>query len=127
MGSFPKNLALVAVGPWVGRRYGNVITSVITTDRHPRWLAWRRRVHRGCSTPGPSTAGMRWFDGAPARGTRQSRIIFIGDGDEAPDGGSPLVELLRSRWEVEEQLRAPKLLLAWVVATAAWTVARFDF
>ena len=66
MSSFPENLALVAVGPWVGRRYGNVITSVITTDRHPRWLAWRRRVHRGRSTFGPSTASMRWFDGASA-------------------------------------------------------------
>ena len=106
VGSFSKNLALVAVGPWFGRRYGNIITSVIATDRHPRWLAWRRRVHRGRSTPGPSTAGMWWFDGAPARRPRQSRIIFIGDSDEAPDGGSPLVELLRSRREVEEQLRA---------------------
>ena len=106
MSSFPKDLALVAEGPRVGRRYGDVITSVITTDRHPRWLAWRRRVHRGRSTSGPSTAGMRWFDGAPARGPRRSRIIFVGDGDEAPDGGPPLVELLRSRREVEEQLRA---------------------
>ena len=102
MGLLPKNLALVAVGPWVGRRYGNVNTSVITTDQHQRWLAWRRRVHRGRSTPGPSTAGMRWFDEASARRPRRSRIIFIGDGDEAPDGGSPLVELLRSRREVEE-------------------------
>ena len=55
VGSFPKNLALVAVGPWVRRCYGNVITSVIATDRHPRWLARRRRVHHGRSTPGPST------------------------------------------------------------------------
>ena len=63
-------------------------------------------MHRGSSTSSPSTAGMRWFDGAPARGSRRSRIIFIGDGDEALDGGSPLVELLRSRRKVEEQLRA---------------------
>ena len=127
MSSLPKNLALVVVGPWVGRCYGNIITSVIATDRHPWWLAWRRRVHRARSTPGPSTASMRRFDGAPARGPRRSRIIFVGDGDEAPDGGSPLVELLRSRREVEEQLRAPRLLLAWVAAKATWTVARFDF
>ena len=31
MGSFSKNLALVAVGPWVGQRYGNIITSVIAS------------------------------------------------------------------------------------------------
>ena len=106
MGSFSKNLALVAVGPWVRRRYGNVITSIVTTDRHRRQLARGRRVHCGCNSPGPSTAGMWWLDGAPARGPRRSRIIFVGDGDEAPDGGSPLVELLRSGREVEEQLRA---------------------
>ena len=29
MGSLPENLALVAVGPWVGRRYEDVITSVV--------------------------------------------------------------------------------------------------
>ena len=106
MGSFSKNLALVAVGPWVGRRYGNVITRVVTTNRHQRQLARGRRVYGGCSSPDSPTAGMWWLDGAPARGPRRSRIIFIGDGDEAPDGGSPLVELLRSRREVEEQLRA---------------------
>ena len=106
MGSLPKNLALVAVGPWVGLRYGDVITSVITTDRHPWWLARRRRVHRGRSAPGPSTAGVRWLDGASAQGARWSWLIFVGDTDEAPDGGSPLVELFRSKKEVEEQLRA---------------------
>ena len=84
-------------------------------------------MHRDCSTPGPPSAGMWWLGGAPARGSRRSRVFFVGDGDEAPDGGPPLVELFCSRREVEEQLRAPKLLLAWVVATAAWTVARFDF
>ena len=127
MGSFSKNLALVAVGTWVGRRYGNIITSVITTDRHPRWLAWRRRVHRGRRTSGPSTTGMRWFDGAPARGPCWPQLIFVGDADKALNGGSPLIKLFRSRRKVEEQLRAPKLLLAWVAAKAAWTVTRSDF
>ena len=84
-------------------------------------------MHHDRSTPGPPGAGMRWLGGAPARGPRRSRIIFVGDGDEASDGGSPLVELLRSRREVEEQLRAPKLLLAWVAAKAAWTVMRSNF
>src|SRR4051812_10672668 len=100
MDSLPKNLALIAVGPWVGRRYGNVITSVVTTDRHRWQLARGRRVHCSCGSPSPSTAGMWWLDGAPTRGPCRSRIIFVGNGDEAPDGGSPLVELLRSRREV---------------------------
>ena len=125
--SFSKNLALVAVGPRVGRRYRDVITNIVMTIRRPRRLARRRRVHRDRSTPGPPNASMWWLDGAPARGSRQPRIIFVGDGDEAPDGGPPFVELLGSRREVEEQLRAPKLLPAWAAATAAWIAARFDF
>ena len=125
--SFPKDLALVAECPRVGRRYGDVITSVVATGRRPRGLARRRRVHRGRSSPGPPSTSMWWLGGAPARGSRRSRIVFVGDGDEAPDGGPPLVELLRSRREVEEQLRAPKLLLVWVVAKATWTVTRSDF
>ena len=104
--SFSKNLALVTVGPRVGRRYRDVITSVVTTGRRPRRLARRRRVHRGRSSPGPPNASMWWLGGAPTRGPRRSRIVFVGDGDEAPDGGPPLVELLRNRREVEEQLRA---------------------
>ena len=63
-------------------------------------------MHLDRSTPSPPGAGMWWLGGAPARGPCRSRIILVGDGDEAPDGGSPLVELLRSRREVEEQLRA---------------------
>ena len=63
-------------------------------------------MHRGRSSPGPPSASMWWLGGAPTRGPRRSRIVFVGDGDEAPDGGPPLVELLRSRREVEEQLRA---------------------
>ena len=127
MGSLPKNLALVALGPWVGRRYGNVITSVIMTDRHPRWLGWRRGVHRGRIASGPASTGMRWLDGATAYGPRWSQLIFVGDADEAPDGSSPFVVLLCSRRKVEEQLRALGLLLVWAAAKAAWTVMRFDF
>lgn len=63
-------------------------------------------MHRGRSSPGPPGASTRWLGGAPTRGSRWSWIVFVGDGDEAPDGGPPLVELLRSRREVEEQLRA---------------------
>ena len=105
VGSLPKKLAVVAVGPWVGRRYGDVITSIITSDWHPRQLAWGKRVRRGCSTSGPSTAGMRWLEGVSARGPRWLRLIFVGNADEAPYGGSPLVELFHSRRKVEKQLR----------------------
>ena len=63
-------------------------------------------MHHDRSTPGPPSAGTWWLDGAPARGSRRWRIVFVGNGDEAPDGGPPLVELLCSRREVEEQLRA---------------------
>ena len=63
-------------------------------------------MHHGRNSPGPPSASMWWLGGAPTRGPRRSRIIFVGDDDEAPDGGPPLVELLRSRREVEEQLRA---------------------
>ena len=105
MSLFSKNLALVAVGPRVRRRYRDVITSIVTTGRRPQWLA-RRRVHRGRSSPGPPSASMWWLGGALTQGPRRSRIVFVGDGDEAPDGGPPLVKLLCSRREVEEQLRA---------------------
>ena len=105
MNSLPKNVALVAVGSRVGRRYGDIITSVVATDRHPRWPVWRRRVHRGRIASGPSTARMRWLDGATAYGPRRPQLIVVSDADEAPDGG-PFVKLLRSGRKVEEQLRA---------------------
>ena len=107
VGSFSKNLVLVAVGPWVGRRYGNVITCVVTTDRHRQQLAWGRGVYCGCSSPGPPTAGMWWLDGAMAYGPCRLQFVFVGNAHEAPDSGPPFVELLRSRRKVEEQLRAP--------------------
>ena len=103
--SFWKDLSLVAEGPRVGRRYGDVIPSIVTTGRRPRRLARRRRVHRGRSSPGPPSASMWWLGGAPTQGPRRSRIVFVCDGDEAPDGGPPLVEFLRSWRKVEEQLR----------------------
>ena len=106
MNSLSKNLALVAVGSRVGRRYGDIITSVIATDRHPRWSGWRRGVHRGRIASGPASAGMRWPDGATAYGSRQPQLIVVGDADEAPDGGPPFVELLRGGRKIEEQLRA---------------------
>ena len=106
MSSLPKNLTLVAVGSRVERRNGDIITSIVVTDRHPWWLVWRRGVHHGRSTPDPSTTGMRRLNGALARGPRQSRLIFVGNANEASDGGSPLIELFHSRKKIEEQLRA---------------------
>ena len=87
MNSLLKNLALVAVGSRVGRRYGDIITSVIATDRHPWWPVWRRGVHRGRIASGPTSAGMRWLDGATAYGSCRPQLIIVGDADEAPDGG----------------------------------------
>ena len=62
-------------------------------------------MHRGCSSPGPPSASMRWLGGADPRAPPVAdRLCWRRD--EAPDGGPPLVELLRSRREVEEKLRA---------------------
>ena len=104
--SFPKNLALVAVGPRVGRRYRDVITSVVMTSRHPRRLAWRRGVHRGRIASGPASSGMQWLDGATTYGSCQPQLIVVGDANEASDGGPPFVKLLRSGRKIKEQLRA---------------------
>ena len=83
MGSLPKNLALVAVGSWVERQYGDIITSIVAMDRHPRWSGWRRGVHHGRIASGPASAGMRWLDGATAYGSRRPQLNIIGDADEA--------------------------------------------
>ena len=106
LGSLLKNLTLVAAGSWVGRRCGNVVTGVGPTSQRLLLLAWGRRVHRGCSASGPPTIGVRRLYGAPVRGSHWSRFIFVGEADEAPNGSSPLIELLRNRREVEEQLHA---------------------
>ena len=83
-------------------------------------------MHHGRIASGPSTAGMRWLDGATAYGHRQSHFIFVGDADEAPDGGPPFVKLLRGRRKIEEHLRVLGLSLAWVAAKAGWTAMRLD-
>ena len=125
--SLSKNLTLVAVGPRIGRRYGDIITSVVATDRHPRWLVWRRGVHRGRIASGPASAGMRWPDGASAYRSCRPQLVIVSDADEAPDGGPPFVKLLLGGRKIEEQLRALGLPLAWVAAKAGWTAMRLDF
>ena len=102
MNSLPKNLALVVVRSRVGRSYGDIITSVVTTDRHLWWLGWGRGVHCGRIASGPASAGMRWLDGATAYGSFRPQLIVVGDADEAPDGGPPFIKLLRSGRKVEE-------------------------
>ena len=97
LGPFPKELTLVAAGSRVGRRCGNVVTGVGPTSRRLLLLAWGRRVHRGRSISGPPTAGMHRLVRTPVRGSRWERLVFVGEADKASDGGSPLVELLRSR------------------------------
>ena len=70
---------------------------------------------------------MQWLDGAMPYGPCCSQLIFVGDADEDPDGGSPFIEPLHSRRKVEEQLCVPELLLVWAAVKAVWTVTRFDF
>ena len=105
LGPFPKDLTLVAAGSRVGRRCGNVVIDVGSTGR---WLFPRPRggVHRGRSVSGPPIAGMHRLVRTLVRGSRRERLVFVGEVDNASDGGSPLVELFRSRRKVEEQLRA---------------------
>ena len=106
MSPLPKDLTLIAVGSRVGRRDGDIISGVVATSRRPGWLGWRRGVHRGCIASSMVSAGMRWLDGATAYGSRRPQLIIVGDADEAPDGGPPFIELLRSGRKVEEQLHA---------------------
>ena len=102
MSLLPKNFTLIAVGSRVRRCYGNIIMSVVATDRHPRWPVWGRGVHHGRITSGPTSAGMRWLDGATAYGSCPPQLVVVSDADEAPDSGPPFVKLLCSRRKVEE-------------------------
>ena len=106
MNPLPKDLTLIMVGSQVGRCYGDIITSVIATDRRTRWLVQRRGVHRGRIASGPAFAGVRWLDGATAYGSRRPQLIVVGDADEASDGGPSFLELLCGGRKIEEQLRA---------------------
>ena len=131
LGPFPKDLTLVAAGSRVGQRGGNFFTDAGSTGR---WLLLRLagRHRRGhlfppprpaapgalCPSPGggagewtvvaaslvPPTASLRRLVRTPVQGSRWERLVFVGEADKASDGGSPLVELLCSRREVEEQL-----------------------
>ena len=105
MNPLPKDLTLIAVGSRVGRRDGDIITSVIATDRRPGWLGWRRGVHHGRIATGTASAGMRWPGGATAYGSRRPQLIILGEADEAPDGGPPFIELLCGGRKIGEQLR----------------------
>ena len=127
MNQLSKDSTLIAVGSQVARRDGDIITSVVATDRRPGWPGRRRGVHRGCIASSSVSTGMRWPGRAMTYGSFQPQLIVVGDADEAPDGGPPLVELLRGGRKIEEQLRALGLPLVWVAARAGWTVMRLDF
>ena len=127
MSLLPKDLVLIVVGSRVGRHDGDIIMSVTVTGRRPVRSGWMWGVHRGHIATGMASACTWQLGEATADGFRLPQPVVVGDADEAPDGGPPFVELLGSRREVEEQLRAPKLPLAWVAATVVWIVARFDF
>src|SRR4051812_37602655 len=106
MSSLLKNLTLVAVGLWVGRRYGDVIARDVPTSRHPRYRARRRRMHHGRGVAGPPATGAWDSIGASTRGLRWTWFVLVGDRNKASDGGSRFVEFPRSGRKVEEQLRA---------------------
>jgi len=97
---------LVATGSRVRRRRRNVVVGVSPASRWLLSRPWGRRVHHGQSIPGPPTTDMHWLDRTPTQRPCWARLIFVGDVDEAPDSGSPLVEPLRGRRKVEEQLHA---------------------
>src|SRR6187399_2157358 len=106
MSSLLKNLMLVAVGPWVGRRYEDGVTRDVSTSRHMRYRARRRRMHRGHGAAGPPATDAWYPIRASTRGPRWTWFILIGDRNKASDGGSPFVEFPCNGRKVEEQLRA---------------------
>ena len=97
-----KDLALIAVGPRVGRCDGDIITSIATMGRRPGRSGRRRGVHRGCIASSMVSAGMRWPGGAMAYGSRRPQLVIVSDADEDPDSGPPFVKLLRGGRKIEE-------------------------
>ena len=106
MFSFPKDMALVTVGPWVGRRYGDFVARNIATGWRPRYRARRRRVHHGCGVASFPATGAWDSVGASTRGLHWNQFIFVGHRNKALNSGSPFVEFPRSGRKIEEQLRA---------------------
>ena len=122
-----KDLILIVVGSRVGRRDGDIVSSVVATNRCPGWPGWRRGVHRGYIGSSTVSAGTWRPGGAMAHEFRRPQLIIVGSADEAPHGGPPLVELRRGGRKIKEQLRALGLPLVWVAARARWTPKRLDF
>ena len=104
MFSFLKDLALVTVGPRVGRHYGDFVARNIATGWRPRYRARRRRVHRGRGAAGFPATGAWDSVGASTRGLHRTRFAFVGHRNKALDSGSPFVEFPRSGRKIEEQL-----------------------
>ena len=128
MGSFPKNLALVTVGPRVRRRYGDFVACNVATSWRPWYRARRRRrMHRGREAANFPATGAWDSVGASTRGLHRTRFVFVGHRNKASDTGSPFVEFPCSERKIEEQLRAVGLLLALVAVKPARIAARFDF
>ena len=127
MFSFPKNLALVIVGPRVGRCYGDFVARNVATGWRPWYRARRRRVHRGRGAAGFPATGAWSSIRASTRGLHRTRFVFVGHRNKASDTGSPFVEFPCSERKIEEQLRAVGLLLALVAAKPARIAVRFDF
>jgi hypothetical protein len=97
-------LMLVAAHPWVGRCRGIIITAISSPGCRPPLVSWRG-VHRGRTASSLLRIGSRRIDGPPLRGPCLLRPILVDEANEALDSRSPLLHLLRSRREIEEQLR----------------------
>ncbi len=106
MFSFLKDLALVTVGPRVGRRYGDFIARNVAMGWYPRYRARRRRVHRGHGAASFPATGSWDSVEASTQGLHRTRFVFVGHRNKASDSGSPFVEFPRSGRKIEEQLRA---------------------
>ena len=108
MFSFPKDLALVTVGPRVGRCYGDFVARNVATGWRPRYRARRRRVHRGRGAAGFPATGVWDSIGASTRGstglgssllatTTRLQIVALHSPSFPVVGGKPRSNCARAR------------------------------
>ena len=84
-------------------------------------------MHHGRGAVGSRTTGAWDSVGASTRGLHRTRFVFVGHRNKASDSGSPFVEFPHSGRKIEQQLRAPGLLLALVAAKPAQIAMCFNF
>ena len=95
------NLALIATSSWI-RRCSGVAVEVDPASRRSWPSGWR--VHGGCTPTGFVATGSRLAVLPRPRCTWLPRSVAVGEANETPNGGPPLVDLV-FRWRViQEQL-----------------------